>query len=96
MASALGGVPSTLSHDRLQPAEPYWYHGLPADDPACVFVYDCEQLRTRGHDDASSWFELFEQRCRHLIRGGGNHDLSVWGVSGQPRDPSPIRMPTLV
>ena len=71
-----------VSHDGLELAEPYWYHGSPADDPACVFVYGCELLRIRwaqGHDEAPSRFQLLEQSYWHRLGGGGNHDFVCTG-----------------
>ena len=33
---------NALSHDRLEPSEPYRYHGSPADNPARIFIDGCE------------------------------------------------------
>src|SRR6478736_5288861 len=77
-------VPS-VSRDRFELAEPYWYHGSPADDPARVFVYGCKLLRIRwaqGHDEAPSRFQLLEQRYWHRLSSGGNHDFVVRGMLG--------------
>jgi hypothetical protein len=39
---ALAVCSNALSHDRLEPSEPYRYHGSPADNPARIFIDGCE------------------------------------------------------